>query len=160
MLTRNGSKQVQAQKSENFKSWNITKKGLIFTFDPYQVASYAAGRFEVIIPFENFLMRFNAALFYTVSTVSYFDGSPANWCRGGRWTMPDTEFKLANIKGKKNEKAYFYSDDKDCPEGANCRKKAYVIAGDEVIVQRNYGNFACSWFQAEKRIRNSRLDFA
>lgn len=37
---------------KNFKSWNITKKGLNLNFDTYQVASYVAGPQEVIIPFE------------------------------------------------------------------------------------------------------------
>lgn len=38
-------------KVENFSSWNLTKKGLMFTFDPYQVAAYAAGMSQVIIPY-------------------------------------------------------------------------------------------------------------
>ncbi|PYS50153.1 MAG: hypothetical protein DMF68_08070 [Acidobacteria bacterium] len=36
---------------ENFKSWNVTRKGLEITFDPYQVASYAEGPHEVVVPF-------------------------------------------------------------------------------------------------------------
>jgi hypothetical protein len=36
---------------ENFDSWNITLEGLLFTFDPYQVAPYAAGFQEVLIPY-------------------------------------------------------------------------------------------------------------
>jgi hypothetical protein len=38
--------------AENFKSWNVTLEGLLFTFDPYQVAPYAAGFQEVLIPYE------------------------------------------------------------------------------------------------------------
>ncbi|MGI8786435.1 MAG: DUF3298 domain-containing protein [Pyrinomonadaceae bacterium] len=38
--------------AKNFKSWNITEKGLMINFDPYQVAAYAAGPQTVIIPFE------------------------------------------------------------------------------------------------------------
>ena len=38
-------------KEENFKSWNLTKKGLLINFDPYQVAAYAAGPQEVTIPY-------------------------------------------------------------------------------------------------------------
>ncbi len=38
-------------KAENFKSWNITPQGLMITFDAYQVASYAEGPQEVVIPF-------------------------------------------------------------------------------------------------------------
>ncbi len=40
-----------AAKAENFKSWNLVKKGLMITFDPYQVASYAEGSQTVIIPY-------------------------------------------------------------------------------------------------------------
>lgn len=36
--------------ADNFKSWNITKKGILINFDPYQVAAYAAGPQEVLIP--------------------------------------------------------------------------------------------------------------
>ena len=39
------------QKMENFQSWNLTKKGLQINFDAYQVAPYAAGANEVVIPY-------------------------------------------------------------------------------------------------------------
>jgi hypothetical protein len=37
---------------ENFRSWSITKKGILINFDPYQVAAYAAGPFEVLVPYD------------------------------------------------------------------------------------------------------------
>jgi hypothetical protein len=37
--------------AENYASWNLTKKGLMVNFDPYQVAAYAAGPQFVIIPY-------------------------------------------------------------------------------------------------------------
>ena len=37
-------------KEENYQSWNLSDKGLEINFDPYQVASYAAGPHEVVIP--------------------------------------------------------------------------------------------------------------
>lgn len=37
---------------ENFGNWNLTKKGLLITFEPYQVAAYAAGSQTVIIPYD------------------------------------------------------------------------------------------------------------
>lgn len=40
-----------APDSKNYKSWNITPKGLSITFDPYQVASYAEGEHIVVIPY-------------------------------------------------------------------------------------------------------------
>ncbi len=39
--------------AENYKSWNLTTKGITITFDSYQVAPYAAGPQEVIVPFEH-----------------------------------------------------------------------------------------------------------
>ncbi len=37
--------------AENYQNWNITKKGLLITFPPYQVASYADGPQTVIVPY-------------------------------------------------------------------------------------------------------------
>ncbi|HEX3100480.1 MAG TPA: DUF3298 domain-containing protein [Pyrinomonadaceae bacterium] len=36
---------------DNYRNWNITKKGLLFTFPPYQVAAYAYGAQTVIVPY-------------------------------------------------------------------------------------------------------------
>ncbi len=36
---------------DNYQSWNISKKGLAVNFDPYQVASYAEGPKNVIVPY-------------------------------------------------------------------------------------------------------------
>lgn len=37
---------------KNYGSWSITKKGILITFDSYQVAAYAAGPQEVLIPYD------------------------------------------------------------------------------------------------------------
>jgi len=36
---------------ENYRNWNITRDGLLITFDEYQVAPYAAGPQTVLIPY-------------------------------------------------------------------------------------------------------------
>jgi uncharacterized protein DUF3298 len=36
---------------ENYRNWNITRDGLMITFDEYQVAPYAAGPQTVVIPY-------------------------------------------------------------------------------------------------------------
>ena len=36
-------------KKEDFKIWNLDRNGIVFVFPEYQVASYAAGSFEVYI---------------------------------------------------------------------------------------------------------------
>jgi len=37
--------------ADNYANWNITKKGLLITFPPYQVAAYAFGPQTVIVPY-------------------------------------------------------------------------------------------------------------
>jgi hypothetical protein len=39
-------------KPENFQNWAITSNGLKIVFDPYQVAPYASGTNEVLIPYQ------------------------------------------------------------------------------------------------------------
>ncbi|HYP50617.1 MAG TPA: DUF3298 domain-containing protein [Pyrinomonadaceae bacterium] len=53
-----------APTAENYEAWNITKKGLMITFDPYQVGPYAAGPQTVIVPFAKLkdLVRTDGAL--------------------------------------------------------------------------------------------------
>jgi Protein of unknown function (DUF3298)/Deacetylase PdaC len=38
-------------KADNYQNWNLTKKGLMITFDPYQVGPYAVGSQTVIVPY-------------------------------------------------------------------------------------------------------------
>jgi hypothetical protein len=38
-------------KADNYQSWNITPKGLLITFDAYQVGPYALGPQQVVVPF-------------------------------------------------------------------------------------------------------------
>jgi len=37
--------------ADNYANWNVTKKGLLITFDAYQVAAYAYGPQTVIVPY-------------------------------------------------------------------------------------------------------------
>lgn len=76
-------------------------------------------------------------------------GNPENWCRNGAFPGDAREYRMATIAGRKGERAYFYSDDEDCPSSseAKCRRKAYVMAGDRVLVSRRFGPFMCGWYQ-------------
>jgi hypothetical protein len=38
-------------RADNYRAWNITRKGLWITFDPYQVAAYAAGPQNILVPY-------------------------------------------------------------------------------------------------------------
>lgn len=143
-------KEGAAPNAKNFKNWNIGKNGFEFSFDPYQVGPYAAGSFETVVPYEKFPYSMHSDRFHIAESASYIDGSPPSNCRSGRWTKLDSEYKLASVLGKKNTRSYFYNDDRDCPDGVNCKRKSYVIAGDEVIVQREYLGYSCVWFQPKK----------
>ena len=78
-------------------------------------------------------------------------GNPDNACRNGYFPRESTNYRLAKIKGAAGDRAYFHGDDNErCPDDAACRLKTYVIPGDEVIVSRTFGKFACTWFQPRK----------
>lgn len=80
------------------------------------------------------------------------EGNPDNWCRNGAFTDDAAPFRTGTVGGARGERTYFYSDDADCPGGsdAKCRRKAYLVAGDEVIVTRRFDRFICAWFQPAK----------
>ncbi|MDQ7089750.1 MAG: DUF3298 and DUF4163 domain-containing protein [Methylococcales bacterium] len=51
---------------QNFTHWNITPKGLLFSFDPYQVASYAEGSFTTVIPYSVFPAKIKQPIFLAI----------------------------------------------------------------------------------------------
>jgi hypothetical protein len=89
-------------------------------------------------------------LLFALPAFAQLDGNPENLCRNGFFPRESSAYKLASVKGGKNEKVYFYDDDRDCPNDKNCRTKSYVIPNDEVIVSRNFGRWACAWYQPKK----------
>lgn len=51
MLDDEMVKSGASPRADNYRAWSITKKGLWITFDPYQVAPYAAGPQYVLVPY-------------------------------------------------------------------------------------------------------------
>jgi hypothetical protein len=49
MLMADQIKDGAGPRSDNYGAWTITRKGLWITFDPYQVAPYAAGPQHVLV---------------------------------------------------------------------------------------------------------------
>lgn len=49
-----------AARADNYKNWNITGKGLLITFDVYQVGPYAAGPQQVVVPYSALREMINA----------------------------------------------------------------------------------------------------
>ncbi|HLL99739.1 MAG TPA: hypothetical protein VK400_01685 [Pyrinomonadaceae bacterium] len=90
-------------------------------------------------------------LFTTIQTFAQLEGNPENLCRSGFFPRESAAYRLASVKGAKNEKVYFYGDERSaCPDGKNCRMKSYLIPNDEVVVSRTFGRWACSWYQPKK----------
>lgn len=86
-------------------------------------------------------------LMFQVAAPAQMSGNPENWCREGFFTRDSDKFSIAKVKGARNVKAYFYNDDhEDCPVSATCRRKAFVIGGDELIVNRSYQGYSCAWY--------------
>lgn len=106
------------------------------------------------------------ALILTVPALAQMDGNPENWCRDGFFTRDSKDFTIAFVKGPKNKRAYFYGDEKDsCPGGANCRRKSFVVGGDEVLINRGRNGYSCAWYTARNGkptvgwLRTSDLEF-
>jgi hypothetical protein len=51
MLDEEMMKSGASPRADNYRAWSITRKGLWITFDPYQVAAYAAGPQFVLVPY-------------------------------------------------------------------------------------------------------------
>ena len=51
MLDEDMMKSGAAPRADNYQAWAITRRGLWITFDPYQVAPYAAGPQHVLVPY-------------------------------------------------------------------------------------------------------------
>jgi hypothetical protein len=76
---------------------------------------------------------------------------PENWCRSGKFTAETENYRLASVKAVKGGRSYFYNDfTEDCPEAENCREKAYVVSGDQVVISNERKGFACAWFTPVK----------
>ncbi|HEX8251389.1 MAG TPA: hypothetical protein VF599_24665 [Pyrinomonadaceae bacterium] len=99
---------------------------------------------------KSFILTSAVLLLFTIQIFAQLEGNPENLCRNGFFPRESKEYKLAIVKGAKNEKVYFYDDNRACPNDENCRTKSYVIPNDEVIVSRNFGKWSCVWYQPKK----------
>jgi hypothetical protein len=75
-------------------------------------------------------------------------GNPANWCRNGAFARDSKELGLARVRGGKGSRVYFHGEEEGCPgPAAKCRRKAYLVPGDEVLTSRTFGDWVCAWYQ-------------
>jgi hypothetical protein len=96
------------------------------------------------------ILAFCLLISTTVSSFAQRPGNPENWCRNGAFPHDSESFSIGTIKANKGEPIYIYGDNDNCPNDKNCRQKASLVTGNEVIVSRKFGNWACSWYQPNK----------
>jgi hypothetical protein len=89
-------------------------------------------------------------LFTFANALGQIAGNPENWCRNGAFPQDSESYSIATVKAKRGARVYFYGDDDDCPNAKNCRGKSYLIAKNQVIVSREFGKWACVWYQPKR----------
>jgi hypothetical protein len=71
-------------------------------------------------------------------------------CRNGLFPSEQASLRLAKVSDK-DKKLYFYDDGVNCPKNVTiCKTKIYVVAGDELIVNKVSGDWACAWYNGKK----------
>lgn len=80
-------------------------------------------------------------------------------CRAGLYTANTAQMEIASVKASPGDKVYFMKDHDACPEkGNSCKEKAYILNGDEVLVSKRRGQWACVWFHGVKTATVGWLD--
>ncbi len=80
-------------------------------------------------------------------------------CHRGRFSIYQKGFQVGRVSVAKGQRSYFYDDSYSigvkrppgCPYDAGCRKKAYLVRGDTVILGRQQDGWTCVWFFSKKR---------
>ncbi|MFZ6873382.1 hypothetical protein ACO0LF_15110 [Undibacterium sp. Di27W] len=72
-------------------------------------------------------------------------------CRAGLYTADLGKIEVASLNIPSGQRLHFLKDDDACPEkGDSCKEKAYLLNGDEVLVSKRMGKWACAWFPGAK----------
>lgn len=76
----------------------------------------------------------------------------ATVCRNGLFAAEQQSLQVATLLGAAQQRFTFHRDDAPCPDDSEgCRQRAYLLAGDEVLISKVVGNWACAWFVGKKR---------
>lgn len=63
-----------------------------------------------------------------------------------------SSLRLFQVQGSKDERVYFHKQDAGCPaDSDHCRKTAYVLTGDSLLVHSIHGAWACATFQGARK---------
>ena len=66
-------------------------------------------------------------------------------CRNGLFPTEGKGALLYRVSSK--QPVHFFNDDKGCPASEACKNKAYIVEGNEVLVSKAEGGWACVWHQ-------------
>lgn len=117
------------------------------------------------------LNRIPVARAMLLASCGWFAALPAHaqttdedMCRSGLFPS-QSEFHLATVTANA-PRLYFSGDMDGCPQqGDSCRAKAYVVAGDRLLLGKTHGEWSCAWYQGKThetvgwvRNRDLRLD--
>ncbi|MCA1247976.1 hypothetical protein [Massilia sp. MS-15] len=76
----------------------------------------------------------------------------AAFCRNGLFPREQEQLDQGVVTGQQGEKIHFFSDLDGCPAGgAQCRRPAYLVPGDAVLVGKRDAGWACVWYQGRTR---------
>jgi hypothetical protein len=90
---------------------------------------------------------FGAAL---MSASAHAQTTDEDMCRNGLFPSEQKSLQIAKVAGAPQERLYFYGDNDGCPEkGAECRTKAYVLPGDELLAGKVHGDWTCAWYEGK-----------
>jgi hypothetical protein len=71
-------------------------------------------------------------------------------CRNGLFPREQKSLLIGKFAGAPQERLYFYGDTGGCPgKGADCRTKAYVLPGDELLLGKVHGDWTCAWYEGK-----------
>ncbi|MCP3025222.1 hypothetical protein [Cupriavidus basilensis] len=72
-------------------------------------------------------------------------------CRNGYFPSENKELELARVHGAEGSRIDLFVDEKGCPADTEaCSDKAYLVPGDEVIVNKRQNGWACVWYQGRR----------
>ncbi|MDR2208709.1 MAG: hypothetical protein LBE22_07050 [Azoarcus sp.] len=73
------------------------------------------------------------------------------YCEHELFTSQTTSVKQAKVTATENGKLHFRNGGEGCPDSAKCVQKAYLVAGDKLIVTNSINDWTCSLFLGKKQ---------
>lgn len=79
------------------------------------------------------------------------NGSDADDCRNGLFPREQESLSLGVVQGRSGEKVHFFDDMDGCPsKGEMCKRPAYLLPGDHILVGKRTADWACVRYQGKQ----------